>query len=198
MDEIKRLIGTDTIVNIFLKVANQNNIVLFKKEPLKTVRQQPPAAPIKKLLNKPVDFFILTSKASNYIAKIPVVNKYKHFSASTFYISTFNIGESIITYNTMIDKSISISTLFKGVFPKFAICTAIDNSNLRDFVGIILESNDDYLLFAPFIHDNLRYLFTPFSANTNVFFKNIGCGLDQNSSEVLYKYSGSTDLNTTT
>ena len=194
LDEIKLLIGTDTIYNIFLKVAAQHNIVLIQRTPLKTVRQQPPAEPIRERTTQAVDFFMLKEYASGYDTG-DVIPNYRKDTEYAKYVSTFIIKAETTTFANMQLKSAPLSGLFKGIFPKSVICTAIDDSTMRDFVGIILENNEKNLVLLPCIHTKLLYLYTPPESNINVFFKNIGCGLDQNSIAVLYKYTGSTDLN---
>jgi len=202
LDEIKTMLTTNSVNTIFLEVATRHNIELLitamtPKRVCRTVRQQPPAAPFPVYTAQPVDFFILTSYATNYDtgAILPNYRKYTQYAR---FISTFNVKTESMTYAEMKSITPPLSSLFKGVFPKTAICTSIDDSNIRDFVGIILENYDNKLVFLPCIHDNLLYLFTPLGVKINVFFKSIGCGLDINSSNVLYKYTGSTDLNTTT
>lgn len=189
--EINALVATTTVTNAFLEVAANHNIVLFKKEPIKTVRQQPPAKPIALRLNQPVDYFIITTFASRLDIVEPT--DYTLFTDDAKFVSTFNVKTESMTYATMKEKT-ALSTLFNGVFPKAAICTSIDNTTLRDVTGFILENRDNYLVFIPCIHSKLRYLYTPFPDNTNVFFKQISCSLDQNSVSLLYKYTGSSTL----
>jgi hypothetical protein len=191
LSEIKALVATTSVTNAFLEVANNHNIVLFKKEPLKTVRQQPPAAPIKLRLAQPVDYFILTTVAGQFDVIEP--SGYTLYTDDAKFISTFNVKSESMTYATMNEKT-ALVTLFKGAFPKPAICTSIDNSNLRDCTGLIVENRDKLLVFIPCVYSKLRYLYTPFSDNCSVFFKQIGCTLDQNSSSLLYKYTGSATL----
>jgi hypothetical protein len=191
LTEINSLLENNTVANVFLQVAENHNIVLFKKEPLKTVRHQPPAEPIKQRVNQPVDNFILTTFGSD-VDLIDVTN-YIPFTDDAKYISTFNVKTTFMTYATMKEKT-ALFILFRGTFPKPAICTAIDNTTLRDFTGIIYENTDKHLVFVPYIYSKLRYLYTPFPNNTNVYFKEIGCTLDQLSSILLYKYTGVASL----
>ena len=191
LTEINALVASNTVANVFLQVAANHNVVLFKKEPLKTVRQQPPAAPIKLRLNQPVDYFILTTEGQGYDIIEP--SGYTLFATDSKFISTFNVKSTFMTYATMNEKS-ALATLFKGTFPKAAICTSIDDSNIRDCTGLIVETRLNYLVFVPCINSKLRYLYTPFLDNSNVFFKQIGCTLDQNSSSLLFKYTGSATL----
>lgn len=187
LTEIYALIENNTVANVFLEVAENHNIVLFKKEPLKTVRRQPPANPIAVRANQPVDYFILTTFGSN-LDLIDVTN-YIPFTDDAKYISTFNVNEIKMKYTRM-EKRTALYTLFRGVFPKAAICTSINNTTLRDFTGIIYIDRTDHFVFVPYIHPKLRYLYTPYSDYTNVYFKQIGCTLDQLSSSLLYKYTG--------
>lgn len=187
LTEIKALLETNPVDNVFLQVAENHNIVLFKKEPLKTVRNQPPAKPIELRVNQPVDFFILTRFGSG-LNLIDIPN-YIPFTDNAKYISTFNVDNRVMTYAKMEKKSF-LSTLFKGAFPKAAICTSIDDTTLRDFTGIIYENESQHLVFVPYIYSKMRYLYTPFADNTNVYFKQIGCTLDQLTSSLLYKYTG--------
>lgn len=196
LNEIYALMKTTSVIYAFVEVAAKYNIVLVKPEPLKPSYKKPPANPIKVRTNQPVDYFILTTYATNY--NLPVFTNYETFTEDARYITTFNVGQPTMTYDTMQEKANPMSTLFKGTFPKAATCTSIDNSNVRDYTGYILKSNTGLLVFLPVIHTNLRYLYTSPEENKGVFFKQIGCTLDQNSVSVLYKYTGSTDLKTST
>jgi hypothetical protein len=194
LNEIYELMKTTSVIYAFVEVANKYNIVLVKPEPTKPSYKKPPANPIRVRTNQPVDYFILTTVATNY--DYPTLSNYEAFTDDARYITTFNVGQTSMTYATMQDKAYPMSLLFKGTFPKPAICTSIDDSNVRDFVGYILQSRTGLLIFLPMIHTNLRYLYTSPLENKGVFFKQIGCSLEQNSIDVLYKYTGSTALNT--
>lgn len=197
LNEIYELMKTKSIIYAFVEVAAKYNIVLVKPEPTKPSYKKPPANPIQVRTNQPVDYFILTAVATNYVS--PTISNYVVLDDDARYITTFNVGQPVMTYETMQSKAYSMSLLFKGTFPKVAICTSIDDSNVRDYVGYILKSiRDGYLIFLPIIHVGLRYLYTSPKENKGVFFKQIGCTLEQNSVNVLYKYTGSTDLKTST
>jgi len=209
LNEIYELITTTSVVNAFIAVADKYGIVLIKPEPLKRVITQPPAAPIKARTTQAVDSFILTTVASGFGSIQPYeVNNYEQGSREIGdfrFFTTFTLANMTTefvpttTFANMKSKAGPMSTLFKGTFPKAVICSSIDDSNIRDCVGLILENRDDFLMFLPMIHVKLLYLYTPNTLpNTGVFFRRIGCSLDQNSQEVLYKYTGSTDLNITT
>jgi hypothetical protein len=187
---------TKSIIYAFVEVAAKYNIVLIKPEPTKPSYKKPPANPISVRTNQPVDYFILTTVAGNF--NYPTIINYDSFTDDARYITTFNVGQTSMTYETMKTKANPMSILFKGTFPKAAICTSIDDSNVRDFVGYIIESRTGLLIFIPTIHTSLRYLYTSPVENKGVFFKQIGCSLEQNSVNVLYKYTGSTDLKIST
>lgn len=196
LDEIYVLIKTTSVVNAFIYVADRHGVVLIKPEPLKTVRTQPPAAPFKVRSNQPVDYFMLTDIATGYDSI--VLTNYGTDTDNARYVTTFNLEQDTTTYENMYNKSGPMANLLKNTFPKAVICTSIDDSNIRDCVGYIIQSRvAKLLIFLPMIHIKLEYLYTPNQkTNAGVFFRKIGCSIDQNSQDVLYKYTGSTDLNT--
>lgn len=197
LNEIYELITTTSVVNAFITVADRHGVVLIKPDPIKRAYKQPPAEPIKIRTTQPVDSFILTELATGY-GSLPVVTNYTAVASAFRFLTTFNLKSSTTTFENMQNKAGPMSTLFKGTFPKAVICTSINDSNIRDCVGYIYENTDKLLMFLPMIHTKLEYLYTPNSPETHpnaeVFFRRIGCSLDQNSQEVLYKYTGSTDL----
>lgn len=200
INEIKMLVSEMPVVDAFLQVAKTHDITLFEKKPLKTVRQQPPARPITLRLNQPVDFFKLAGDAYEVLDINTNIPNYTTYDHDAKYITTFNMKQDTMTYEDMVAKSKPLSTLFKTDFVYLpAICVSIDDSNIRDCVGLIVKSRrTNYLVFVPYIHVKLNYLYTPDTMDRAVFFKRIGCSLDQNSSEINYKYTGSTDLSIST
>jgi hypothetical protein len=201
LTDIKALLYDKSIQQAFVEVAAKYNIILFAPEPLKRRIQQFPPEPILKSTAQPVDSFILTTAWNTYWPSYDTTS-YRAFRDDSRYLTTLNSESPTMTYELLVSKKSSLAYLFKGTFPKAAICVPI-TENVPIHTGYIMYS-DRYntkapFVFTPIIHNKLLPFYSPITvSNTAVYFKNIGCSLEQNSREVLYKYTKSTDLNIVT
>ena len=198
--DIKVLLYDKTVQQAFIEVAAKYNIVLFAPEPIKRRIQQFPALPIPVSTAQPVDSFILSNSWSEYWPTYDT-NTYRAYRDDSRYVTTFNVGSSTMNLELLKEKSSSLAYLFKGTFPKAAICVPI-TENIPIHTGLIMYSDrfdtNSSFVFIPLIHNKLIPFYSPITvSNTSVYFQNIGCSLEQNSREVLYKYTKSTDLSTT-
>jgi len=201
--EIKQRLYYKSVQQAFIEVAAKYKIVLFAPEPTIRRIQQYPAKPIPLSVSQPVDSFILNNLKFEYSPVYP--SDYQAYKTDARYLTTFNVGFPTMTLAQLEAKSPSLFYLFKGTFPKSAICVPI-TENAPIHVGYIMYSKrliantsigdpSSNLLFIPIIHNKLIPFYSRItSANTSVYFKNIGCSLEQNSREVLYKFTKSTDL----
>lgn len=198
LTDIKALLYDKSVQQAFIEVAAKYNIILFAPEPLKRRIQQFSAAPILESTAQPVDSFILSYSWDTYWPSYDTTS-YRAYRDNARYLTTFNSESSTMTYELLLKKSPSLAYLFKGTFPKAAICVPI-TENAPIHTGYIMYA-DRYntkapFVFIPIIHNKLLPFYSPITvSNTSVYFKNIGCSLEQNSREVLYKYTKSTDLN---
>ena len=197
LTEIKALLYDKTVQQAFIEVAAKYKIVLFATEPVKRRIQQYPALPIRATTAQPVDSFILTNRWSYYLPPFDPTT-YRIYRDDARYLTTFNSESLTMNYKLLVDKSGPLSYLFKGTFPKAAICVPI-TEKVPIHTGLIMYSDqystDSSFVFIPLIHNKLIPFYSPITEpNTSVYFQNIGCSLEQNSRTVLYKYTKSTDL----
>lgn len=201
LTDIKALLYDKSVQQAFIEVAAKYNIVLFAPEPIKRRIQQFPALPIQVSTSQAVDSFILTNTWTDYWPDYDT-NTYRAYRDDSRYLTTFNAESSTMNYELLKAKSGPLAYLFKGTFPKAAICVPI-TENVPIHTGFIMYSDryntNSPFVFIPIIHIKLIPFYSRITvSNTAVYFQNIGCSLEQNSKEVLYKYTKSTDLNITT
>ena len=201
LTEIKALLYDKSVQQAFIEVAAKYNIVLFASEPIKRRIQQFPALPIPVSTSQAVDSFILGGPWSVYWPAYDTTT-YRAYRNDARYLTTVNVESATMNYELLKQKSGPLAYLFKGTFPKSAICVPI-TENVPVHTGLIMYSDrfntNSSFVFIPLIHIKLIPFYSPITmANTSVYFQNIGCSLEQNSREVLYKYTKSTDLNITT
>jgi hypothetical protein len=197
LTDIKALLYNKSVQQAFIEVAAKYKIMLVPPEPIKRRIQQFPALPRKVSTSQAVDSFILGNLWSYYFPAFDT-NSYRSYPEHGRYLTTFNAESPTMNYALMKQNSEPLSYLFKGSFPKAAICVPI-TENVPIHTGYIMYS-DQYninspFVFVPLIHNKLIPFYSKITvSNTSVYFQNIGCSLEQNSKEVLYKYTKSTDL----
>lgn len=199
LSDIKALLPDKGVQQSFIEVAAKYKIVLFAPEPIKRRIQQFPASPNRTSTAQPVDSFILGNPWRFYFPTFDA-NLYRSYPEDGRYLTTLNSESSTMNFELLQNKSSSLAYLFKGSFPKAAICVPI-TENVPVHTGYILYSDrfntNSPFVFVPLIHIKLIPFYSPITiSNTSVYFQNIGCSLEKNSIDVLYKYTKSTDLNT--
>ena len=68
------------------------------------------------------------------------------------------------------------------------ICSSV-LANRPEQTGYIIHDKNDKLLFLPVIHKKLLYSYIPVATDEIVNFTNIGCKIDDSTSDILYKYT---------
>jgi len=227
MDEIYEKTKTLTVKEALLAVASEKGIQLFKKEPLRRLYQQGPAAPVK-ATSSSLSWFLLGDLGYGrifqyqYDAPVPsemlnnVNYTFKPLEARFMYTntaSTFSYGvyqtttmtyqqmktdapmlykllDDIITVKYLTDETGTISypftTGYSIALP--CICTSVD-SKKPEHSGYLMNDNEGNILFYPAIHKTLLYLYEAYTTNSIVYFSNIGCPIDDITSNILYKYT---------
>jgi hypothetical protein len=140
---------------------------------------------------KPLDArFMYTNTAFTFLYGNYGTNTMTYQKMKTDAPLLYKILDDAISVKYLTDENGTVSYPFTPGYPMRLSCMCVSvNTKKPEHSGYLMNDNEGNILFYPAIHKKLLYLYEPYATESIVFFSNIGCAIDDISSNILYKYT---------